>query len=335
MAVQVSIVIPIYNAECYLEKCITTILELSFKSYELILVNDGSKDNSLKICEKFAQQDKRVRILNQDNKGVSVARNNGMSAAEGDFIVFIDADDTISPQIMDRALSDVIRLDADVCFWGYRILGKGIERVVETERYFGERKPEILYQLMTQNLFGLACNKAIRSSLVRRQRISFPVDRKVFEDQQFMMRVWECSETVACLDAVPYNYIQREGSAYSSFSRQKLDEYIALHNDNMQCLTSFLRENGIDSRDVDLYRYSYAKSEIGNILRLIYTARCEGNANSLSLLKNSEICLAFLNGYREFCGGVKEKVFYYALISKNSIWLQLLALYANRMTRGN
>lgn len=335
MAVQVSIVIPIYNAERYLEKCITTILQLSFKSYELILVNDGSKDNSLKICEKYAQQDKRVRILNQDNKGVSAARNSGMSVAEGDFIVFIDADDTISPRIMDGILSDVVSIDADICFWGYRIIGNGIERVVETGRYFGERKSEILYQLVTKNLFGIACNKAIRSSLVRRKKLSFPVERKVFEDQQFMMRVWEYSDTVACLEAAPYNYIQHEESAYSSFSRKKLDEYIALHNDNMQCLTSFLRNNGIGEREIDSYRYSYAKSEIGNTLRLIYTHRREEYADSLFQIKNSELCSAYLKGYRDFHKGVKEKVFYYALISKNSIWLQLLALYANRMMRRN
>lgn len=96
----ISIVIPVYNTEKYLKRCIDSVLGQSFTNFELILVDDGSKDNSGKICDDYAQQDTRVRVIHQDNKGVSVARNKGIDEAKGEYISFIDSDDWVEENFL-------------------------------------------------------------------------------------------------------------------------------------------------------------------------------------------------------------------------------------------
>ena len=96
----VSIIVPIYNSEKYLPQCIESILNQTYKNFELILVNDGSTDNSLSICESYAQKDERIEILNLQHNGVSNARNNGISKAKGEFICFVDSDDKIEKDFL-------------------------------------------------------------------------------------------------------------------------------------------------------------------------------------------------------------------------------------------
>ena len=89
----VSIIVPVYNTEKYLSKCLDSIVNQTYKNLEIILINDGSTDNSKAICEDFAKKDKRIQVINKENSGVSVSRNKGLSLAKGNYIAFIDADD--------------------------------------------------------------------------------------------------------------------------------------------------------------------------------------------------------------------------------------------------
>ena len=110
----ISIIVPIYNAEIYLDKCIKSILNQSYDNFELILVNDGSADNSANIVKKYMENDKRIIYLNQKQSGVSAARNNGINNAHGDFITFIDADDMIEKDYLEYLLSLFSNRNIDV-----------------------------------------------------------------------------------------------------------------------------------------------------------------------------------------------------------------------------
>ena len=96
----VSIIIPIYNSEKYLKKCIDSILEQKYNNLEIILINDGSTDNSGKICDRLAIEDKRIKVIHKLNEGVSIARNKGLEMAKGEYIFFIDSDDYIDENII-------------------------------------------------------------------------------------------------------------------------------------------------------------------------------------------------------------------------------------------
>ena len=119
MNILVSIVVPIYNAENYLTKCIYSIIKQTYKNIEIILVNDGSTDNSLKICETFALNDKRIIIISQKNMGVSTARNIGINVAKGEYISFVDSDDTIEDNYIQELVDNSNSGKVDVVICGY------------------------------------------------------------------------------------------------------------------------------------------------------------------------------------------------------------------------
>ena len=109
----VSIIVPIYNAQIYLEKCISSILSQSYKDFELILVDDGSKDESGKICDKWQKKDERIVVIHQENQGVSSARNEGLKRASGTFITFADADDIMKQNYLEVLVNEQDKSNAD------------------------------------------------------------------------------------------------------------------------------------------------------------------------------------------------------------------------------
>jgi len=112
--IKVSVVVPVYNVEKYLAKCIESILEQTYTNWELILVNDGSSDNSGKIADEYAGRDSRIKVIHQKNSGVSTARNAGIEIAEGDYVCFADSDDYLMPEYIDYLLKLALKYDADI-----------------------------------------------------------------------------------------------------------------------------------------------------------------------------------------------------------------------------
>jgi glycosyltransferase involved in cell wall biosynthesis len=112
----ISIIVPVYNAEKNLSRCLNSICRQTFHDFELIIVNDGSTDHSLDICEQYARTDARFHILSQKNSGVSAARNKGLSAVKGDYISFIDSDDYVENDYLERLVQGIQKFDADLCY---------------------------------------------------------------------------------------------------------------------------------------------------------------------------------------------------------------------------
>lgn len=106
-----SIIVPVYNVEQYLENCINSVLNQSFRNFQLILVDDGSKDSSGEICDRFAQKDSRVKVIHKPNAGVSAARNTGIDIATGQFICFIDSDDWIESEYLQKIVDEIYDFD--------------------------------------------------------------------------------------------------------------------------------------------------------------------------------------------------------------------------------
>ncbi|WP_338789120.1 glycosyltransferase family 2 protein [Metabacillus sp. FJAT-53654] len=157
---KVSVVVPIYNAEKYLEKCIKSILNQTFKDFELILVNDGSIDNSLDICNKYEKQDKRIIVIDKKNEGSIVTRRKGIEAATSKFIMFVDADDWINIQMIQKMYKEIVNHNVDIVVCNmYRVLGKGALIKDKNESwYFKEdkvyEKEEIKKDIATAYLHG-------------------------------------------------------------------------------------------------------------------------------------------------------------------------------------
>ena len=116
---KLSIIVPVYNVEKYIRKCIDFILGKTFKDFELILVDDGSPDNCGEICESYARNDNRIRVIHRANGGLSAARNTGLSYATGKYIGFVDSDDYVSPVMYEKLINSIEKHNADICKCGY------------------------------------------------------------------------------------------------------------------------------------------------------------------------------------------------------------------------
>lgn len=112
----ISIIVPVYNSEKYIDRCLDSILNQTYKDLEIVLVNDGSNDQSLKILENYALRDTRIKVVNQENKGVAAARNTGLDNATGDYILYVDSDDWIENNMVERMVE--LSANADIVFCG-------------------------------------------------------------------------------------------------------------------------------------------------------------------------------------------------------------------------
>ena len=115
---EISVIVPVYNCEKYIGKCIESILNQTFKDLELILIDDGSADESGKICDEYKIQDKRVKVIHEKNSGVSIARNVGINVAKGKYIGFVDSDDYLAPDMYESLYENLMKSHADVAICG-------------------------------------------------------------------------------------------------------------------------------------------------------------------------------------------------------------------------
>lgn len=164
----VTIIIPVYNTEKYLEKCLNSVLEQSHKNLEIILINDGSTDNSLNICKEFQKLDNRIKIINQENNGVSVARNKGLDIASGEYIAFIDSDDFIEKNMIETMLNNIKKENADI---------SEIDFTLTNLRDYSKKKKLKFYEVSENNasiikLFSgskienIVCSKLYKKSII-------------------------------------------------------------------------------------------------------------------------------------------------------------------------
>lgn len=132
--VKLSVILTVYNVEKYLKRCIDSIIKQTYKDFELILVDDGSIDNSSKICDKFCKQDKRIKVIHKENGGVSSARNAGLDIAEGDYISFIDSDDYIEVDMFKKLIQIMIENNADIAQCNFKVVCKN-EKMIKNKIY--------------------------------------------------------------------------------------------------------------------------------------------------------------------------------------------------------
>jgi len=210
----ISVIIPVYNAEKTLVIAIESILNQSYKHLELIIVNDGSIDASADICNKYALCDNRIRVINQLNLGVSAARNRGIIEANGKYISFLDADDTIELNTYENILQIIENEAADMAIYGMSfdyfkentyIYSKQL--AVENDLVFDYVNiKEYFFHLYEKNYFSSASNKIFKTSLIRDNNIFFEMEMAILEDFKFVLDTLEYSNKVVALKDVYYHY---------------------------------------------------------------------------------------------------------------------------------
>lgn len=230
---KISIIVPIYNAEEHLDKCVESILEQTETNLEIILVDDGSKDNSFEICKKYEKTDQRVKVIHQENAGVSVARNHGIELAEGEYIGFVDSDDWIEPVMYERLLkeaketnADVVMCDATTVYSDGKIQADTITQLSKNQVL---NKPDFTPSLLLE-MAGSAwrCiykNNRYNDKLIKSERLYFPLGVKFSEDRIFNIYAFGYADKIAYIKESYYNRYMNEKSAVHRFHEDYFEAY--------------------------------------------------------------------------------------------------------------
>jgi glycosyltransferase involved in cell wall biosynthesis len=226
MKPDISIIVPIYNVENYLEDCLDSILAQSFQNFEVILVNDGSTDRSGLICEDYAKKDVRIKVVHQEYRGVSSARNVGVANAEGEFIGFVDSDDRIDIHMYKNLyeLCKETSSDISICKLGREIDGKLVNK--DTREFIKEMdNEEGLRELFKGILFRFSlCNKLFKKSCFK--DVVFPEGR-IHEDLATTYKLFAAAEKSVYTNYIGYIYVKRQNSILTArYHEKRLEAFI-------------------------------------------------------------------------------------------------------------
>ena len=207
----ISIIVPVYNVEQYLEKCVDSIINQKYKNLEIILVDDGATDSSGKLCDELAKIDNRIKVYHKENGGLSDARNYGVERATGDYIGFVDSDDYIDSEMYEELYEAIKKENVDVVECNLKIIYPDrVELFTEQKYYNVYTKQEYLEEyLKIEKIFGSACVRLIKSDIAK--KLKFPVG-KLYEDTYYAYDLIEKVDRYVIMNNPYYNYLMRENS---------------------------------------------------------------------------------------------------------------------------
>lgn len=230
-----SIIIPVYNSEAFLHKCIDSIVLQPFTDYELILVDDGSTDESLSICRNYEHDYPQVRVIAQQNGGPSAARNAGLQEAQGEYILFVDSDDWVTSDYFAQ-LSEAAAKQPDLIIFGRAGASGNAAEYKNYPDFSGNQKDAVEFFASNHEKGDLhsCANKAFSRRLLENGGVCFPVGTVVEEDLLFVMRALDHAETVQVLERTLYCYNQRSaGSVTTRYNPRKFDCKLAAYAEEM------------------------------------------------------------------------------------------------------
>ncbi len=237
-----SVIVPVYNVEAYLEKCVSSILNQTFSNYEIILVDDGSTDKSGELCETLAlASSDKIKVIHQENKGLGGARNTGLENAIGEYVLFIDSDDYIKETTLQEVNAFIDEKQVDMVMFDYCTVDEQ-GNIIDTVSVYD--KPNCSFSLSEypEMLFVTNCawNKVYKRSIFEETKVLFP-NREWFEDLSTVIKLYPFVKKIGYLNQCFYYYVQRSGSIMSNKNIDRNIEIISA----IESLLSFYKENNL------------------------------------------------------------------------------------------
>lgn len=298
---RLSIIVPIYNVEKYLSRCIESILNQTFKDFELILVNDGSTDNCKEICEKYKRMDSRIIVANKKNGGLSSARNLGIDISKGDYIGFVDSDDFIDVHMYEILLNTINAYDSDIVICDYyKVNEYDIKKYEKMKSNNKDIKVEninnidVIERIITRDIkIVVAWNKIYKRSLFDNLRYKEGV---ICEDEFLAHRIFYKCNKVSIINQKLYYYIQRKGSIINSpFSSKDFDKIYAIKDRvdflNEKKITNLIDKAEKSFMDYFVWNYFTGYQRLENIEYELKRLKKEFNSVFYRILDNKFISL--------------------------------------------
>ena len=272
----ISIIVPVYKVEKYLDKCVESIVEQTYKNLEIILVDDGSPDNCPVMCDEWAQKDSRIKVIHKENGGLSSARNAGLDACTGDYIGFVDSDDWIEPDMYEYLLDIGMKNNADVSRCGFIIETEIFDGTVDSKNDSELRVlsgDELIIELVNGDYNeGIMCNKLYKRRLFDSVRFKEGI---IIEDCLANYYIYKQQITLVSSFAVKYHYLQRGDSITGTAFSEKSFDILKVHNEitNSEinnpatypyCLKTYIRYNIIYLRTCIAYEKKFYRDDMRN-----------------------------------------------------------------------
>ncbi len=251
---KISLIVPVYNVEKYLKKCIESILKQTYENLEILLIDDGSTDKSPKICDDYAQKDSRIKVFHKENEGLSATRNLGIKLSTGEFIAFIDSDDELSEDFCEILIKAITKQNCDVASValtmtrenGYKIVtSNDIGEIYHNSKLHVYNKDTILKEVLLRHSFkNYICTKLYRRELFNsclfKEKISY-------EDVLFTYEMTKHVNKIAYVDKVCYKYLKRKNSITATCSEKNLNDFLDValyrYNDVLQNHSNYIVYN--------------------------------------------------------------------------------------------
>lgn len=306
---KISVIVPLYNAEKYLRDCIESILSQTFTDFECMLIDDGSKDNSLNICFEYAAKDNRIKVIQNEHKGVSYARNTGLKMAKGEYISFVDSDDEISDSMFETMVNHMDNNDYDIVQCGYDYImedeKKSLPYTIESELEIVSGKDMLKkFGLEYSEIYFVLWNKLYKRSLFK--NIEFPLG-KLHEDEFVTYKIYYKTKRAVLLKDCMYSYYKRLGSITNTYSVNRLESFIEYNK---------LRINYFKKKDREIFN---------SMLYVFYITLFQNyemcNKARFSRKQKKTLTLLAKEYYKEFCTIKRIK-----FKSKLHVWVRILLM---------
>lgn len=248
---KISVIVPVFNAKAFLEQCVNSVLAQRFKDFELLLIDDGSTDGSALVCDSFAESDDRVRVFHKKNGGVSSARNYGLKEARGEFIAFIDADDSIT----DSYLEHLISVDSDLTVVGFEKAGKNVFPQEFSSFFLNELPTHWVHSPKIYFYYHFPFCKLFRSRIIHDYSLCFNEKLIFSEDLCFNLEYYSLIDTFSELPYADYIYridqVDRERKY--QLSAKKLSYHYLFHKKCFEKLQARIGDRGLSTIRDDVY----------------------------------------------------------------------------------
>jgi len=325
-----SIIVPVFNAEVFLDECLESIVSQDYDNIEIICVNDGSTDKSLKILEKWMEKDNRFRIINETNRGPSAARNNGIKAAKGDFITFVDADDIVRNKIYSVSIKQMKENSLDVFIFAcesfpngnVRTTGFQADIVMDAHQMFASNK-----HIQSTNALCFSCRFVFRTSIIKNNDLLFDERIRYGEDMVFNIDAICHSQRIMVTNEPFYLYRKNEMGAMSQAYKPLLeDSLVKAYDIKMEQIEKYHLDTQNNYRE-DIAEY-YIKTFLPMLVKNEFHRPDQKDIRaaikhiiSLKMIKDSFNRIGFKNIY----SSQSEYVFY--LIQKFKIYPVISYIY--------
>ena len=249
--VAVSLISPVYKAELYLRRCLDSILAQTLEDWELILVDDGSPDRSGEICDEYAARDSRIKVIHKANGGVSAARQDGLDAAKGDYVIHVDPDDWIEADMLEGMYGKVLSDNADMVICDYVEDSTASSKTIKQAP--SDLSSKVVFKELFHNLHGSCWNKLVRRSLFQTYGIRFPDDYTILEDLYVTAMLCSHDIRISYLPKAFYHYVLGENpnSLGHKYTRSSVESIMSF----CKAFVLIWRERGLSYEE---YFYKYA-----------------------------------------------------------------------------